>query len=123
MRECATISQRSRADQIVETKTRNAVDLVETRAQFVRAAVVHARFEVRDDAVPVIAAHGENERKTELLTIRRVQAQQLVELFLRALTEARAALLARRFSRQFATHGRLARELRVSVDERELLRL
>src|ERR1700754_2521583 len=90
------------AEQVVESETRNPVNLVEARPQFVGATVIHARLEVRDDPVPVIAAHRENKRESELFAVSRVQLQQAVKLFLRALIKARAALLARRFRRQFA---------------------
>ncbi len=67
-----------------------------------------------------MAAHGENEWETEFLAVFAVQPLQLVEFGLRALCEARTALLACRFGCQLAAHRRLAGKLGVGIDEGKL---
>ena len=86
-----------------------------------RNIMLQAFFELTQDRLRIVSAHGEDERKAELPVVRGVQLMQAREFRLRAGMQARSFLFAPRLGCQLVAHRRAPGKFRVRTDQSELL--
>src|SRR5258706_4966249 len=106
--------------QSFQAKARDAANLLQRGGELDFAGVSQSRLDMLDDAGPAEAFHGDDEGKTELLTVRLVQRLHARLLRGGASVEARAGLLAARSLGELRGLE-LAQKLRMRANERELL--
>src|SRR6202165_4220933 len=107
-------------DQRLQAQPRDARDLLQRFLELGGAIALEALGEAGDDRCPVETLDRDDERKSEPGVIGAIELLQPRELLGRALGEAGAGLLGVRIGRQLAADRRLAGQLRMRADEREL---
>src|SRR5215470_7705995 len=108
-------------DALVEAKRGDAEDFAKRRFGFRRHGVLQAAFELLQDRILAMPPHADDEGHAELLAIGVVEAMELRKFRLRQAVEAGARLFRLGIDGHGACARRLAREIRMALDQRQLL--
>src|SRR5262249_60432087 len=108
-------------DETVEAHTRDVEHLVERGLDLLFAPVTQSTLEGRQDARRVVPAHRDDERKAELVPVRSVPPIEPLVLFIGQTIEAGRGLLADGRRGHGARTRRLAGEIRMAAQQRNLL--
>src|SRR5258708_4120949 len=100
-------------------KPRDVEDFLQGGSELRRSIVAEPAFELRQDRVPRVAAHADDERKAELRCICVVEAMKTVERLVAETVEANACLLALRIVGERICASGFPRKIGMAAQELE----